>query len=342
MLIDMGAAGLDGLGDVELVARSRALEAARRRVVAEQAAVMREIERRQVFVEDGHRDVRAWYRATHRWSTREANACHRLGRLAGAAREVLDALEAGVIGVGQAQVIADAHANPRVAAQVPGIAEQLIEHAVHEPASRFEQLVRTWVNLVDQDGSAAAVERAVAERAMSLVIDDHGFVMRVSGPAADGVELRAALQAQRDLEWDADWRACVAEHGSVACPALMPRTRAQRAYDAFLTVAAGGVDAVVHYVTDAASFEAGLAGVFGSEPADVQRPDDLRRWMSQTTDGTFVPPADLAVAAIRGRIRHVITDHRGIVLHMGRRRRLFTGAQRDAVLLAATRCTHPG
>ncbi|MBI5089182.1 MAG: HNH endonuclease [Actinobacteria bacterium] len=38
----------------------------------------------------------------------------------------------------------------------------------------------------------------------------------------------------------------------------------------------------------------------------------------------------------------MITDNRGIVLHMGRRRRLFTGAQRDAVLLAATRCTHPG
>jgi hypothetical protein len=31
-----------------------------------------------------------------------------------------------------------------------------------------------------------------------------------------------------------------------------------------------------------------------------------------------------------------------MVLHMGRQRRLFTGAAREAVLLAATRCTHPG
>jgi hypothetical protein len=206
----------------------------------------------------------------------------------------------------------------------------------------FEQVVRRFVLLIDQDGSARTAERALVERKLSLAISDHTFSLHVTGPAADGNDLKAALKAQRKIEFRADWQACVAEHGNRACAALMPRTREQRDYDAFLTVAAGGVEAVVHYMGDAATFEQGLAELLGTDPAVVERPVDVRRWYAHTTAGTFVPPADLVLAAIRGRIRHVITDDRGIVLHMGRLRRLFTGAQRDAVLMAATRCTHPG
>ena len=59
--------------------------------------------------------------------------------------------------------------------------------------------------------------------------------------------------------------------------------------------------------------------------------DLLRRRCSQTTDGHFVPPVDVVLAALRGQIRRVVTDHRGVVLDMGRRTRLFTGANRQAV-----------
>ncbi|MGE0139240.1 MAG: DUF222 domain-containing protein, partial [Ilumatobacteraceae bacterium] len=143
------AAGLDELGDAELVARSREVEATRRRCEAEQAEIMREVERRQLFVVDGHRDVRGWYRATHRWSTRQANVCRRLGQLGSAAPDVLDALADGTIGVGQARLIADAYANPRVADHVVDAAAQLIEHAQHLSAAEFEQIVRRFVLLVD-------------------------------------------------------------------------------------------------------------------------------------------------------------------------------------------------
>ncbi|MGE0138735.1 MAG: DUF222 domain-containing protein, partial [Ilumatobacteraceae bacterium] len=283
-----------------------------------------------------------WYRATHRWSTRDTNRCRRLGQLGTAAPQVVAALADGTIGVVQSRLIADAFANPRVADQVVDAAAQLIEHAQHLSAVEFEQVVRRFVLLVDHDGSARAAERALTDRKLSIGFSDHTFSLRVNGPAADGVALRAAWKAQLDLEWQADWDACVAEHGDQACPALLRRTVEQRGYDAFMTVAAGGVTAVVHLLADAATFEGGVAEVFDTEPATAARPDDIRRWASHTADGTFVPAVDIVLAAVRDRVRHVITDHRGIVLHMGRTRRLFTGRARDAVLLAATRCTHPG
>ena len=43
-----------------------------------------------------------------------------------------------------------------------------------------------------------------------------------------------------------------------------------------------------------------------------------------------------------GRLRGYITDSRGVVVHLGRKRRLFTGGARDAVLLQDLRCTQPG
>lgn len=67
----------------------------------------------------------------------------------------------------------------------------------------------------------------------------------------------------------------------------------------------------------------------------IDRPDDLRRWLSQTTDGRYLPPEDIVIEAIFGRVRLVVTDERGAVLHMGHTQRLYVGALRQAVMLAA-------
>ena len=83
-------------------------------------------------------------------------------------------------------------------------------------------------------------------------------------------------------------------------------------------------------------------GLLTGDGQPIPRPDDLRRWLSQTTDGRYVPPEDIVLEAIFGRVRVVVTDERGVVLHMGRTQRLFIGALRRAVMLAATRCTHLG
>ena len=118
-------------------------------------------------------------------------------------------------------------------------------------------------------------------------------------------------------------------------------------------------EAIVNLMIDLATFEHTLqrlldprgssspggsppGGMLAGDGRPIPRPDDLRRWCSQTTDGRYIPPADIVLEAIHGRIRAVITDKRGVVLNMGHLQRLFRGALRDAVMLAATRCTHAG
>ena len=62
----------------------------------------------------------------------------------------------------------------------------------------------------------------------------------------------------------------------------------------------------------------------------------------QTLNGVPVPIADVVAALWYGQIRKIIVDRNGTILHYGRRKRLFTGAAREAVLLANTHCIWPG
>ena len=45
---------------------------------------------------------------------------------------------------------------------------------------------------------------------------------------------------------------------------------------------------------------------------------------------------------IRGHVRRVVVDSAGVVIDLGRRQRLFTGAAREAAKLLIRRCEHPG
>ena len=199
------------MSDDELVAWSRSVEADNRRGAGRQARALREIEQRQVFRFDGHRDVRAWARATHRWSSAEANAMRRLSRLVAAAPAVGDALDDGTLGVGQAQLIARAYANPRCADLLLDQVPQLLQHAANESAARFERIVLDWIELVDQDGGFDARQRAHDDRSMSLGDSEHTFMLRVFGDAIDGEELRQGFKRYLDAEWKAEWADCVAE-----------------------------------------------------------------------------------------------------------------------------------
>ncbi len=53
-------------------------------------------------------------------------------------------------------------------------------------------------------------------------------------------------------------------------------------------------------------------------------------------------PDDVLAATIHGHIRRVVLDGVGVVTNMGRRRRLFTGAAREAAQLSARRCSRRG
>ena len=117
------------------------------------------------------------------------------------------------------------------------------------------------------------------------------------------------------------------------------RSAAQRRADALVAVfhAAVGdgspVEVTVNLVVDTDTLERMIEG----------RPlAPGPRARCETVDGTALPPSVLLSAALAGRVRSVVTDPHGVVTRLGRRRRLFAGAVREAARLQGVVCVWPG
>ena len=111
---------------------------------------------------------------------------------------------------------------------------------------------------------------------------------------------------------------------------------------------------VVNFVVDQATFEDEIIRTHGGADGEASRSrpwssssvsvsdgDPLRR-RSETVNGTLVHPAEILAAALIGHVRRVVYDSAGTVIDLGRKRRLFTGAAREAVMLQSARCMWPG
>ncbi len=153
---------------------------------------------------------------------------------------------------------------------------------------------------------------------------------------------------------EAEFRADVAErtelHGPNAPASLLARTDAQRRFDAlrkiFLTAATPADERhrqpLVNIIVDVNTWETLLA-----RHRLIPLPDDLplvdlagRR--CETDTGIPVPTEAVLQAAMFGHVRRVVVDRDGVVIDMGRRRRLFTGAARAAAMLMAMHCSRWG
>ncbi|WP_421120230.1 DUF222 domain-containing protein [Aquihabitans daechungensis] len=67
-----------------------------------------------------------------------------------------------------------------------------------------------------------------------------------------------------------------------------------------------------------------------------------RAFRSGTIDGHPIHPSEIVAAALVGHVRRVVMSRTGVVLDMGRRERLFTGARRTAIQLTNLTCVWPG
>jgi hypothetical protein len=76
-------------------------------------------------------------------------------------------------------------------------------------------------------------------------------------------------------------------------------------------------------------------------PNDLPRVDFSKR-RCETDTGIALLPDDVVLASLHGHVRRVVMNSAGVVIEMGRRQRLFTGAAREAAKLMATECDHPG
>jgi hypothetical protein len=350
------------LSDAEVLAQCRHVEEQRRAALAEHLRLMREVERRGLHRVDGHRDLAGFGRAEFRWSDRDAKAHRDLERLCRSCPQVLDQLAAGRVGAAQMFLLGRLSRAPRVGMYVAEQIDDFLDHAAALSFLAFEQYVIAWKCLMDQDGPDP--DRAHRNRKATVSQSGLTGFLNVEGPAADQARLKAILGHFEQVEFHRDWEAAKAVWGDQVCADTLARTAVQRRYDAFQAMLdhvtlptltdpdlqdggsaepAGPVQTTLNIVIDAESAVHGLEQLLGISPgAPVRSPFGPDRAFCQTFDGDPIGLRDAVLAGIAGKIRIVLRGAGGLPVAMSSASRLFTGAVRDAVLLSATHCTHPG
>ncbi len=363
--------------DSDLDERLRALELERRRVEAELALTAGEIDRRRCYLDDGHRSLKAYLRATCTHSDAEAARIDRLATATADVPGLAEALHAGHVGTAQANELAGVHANPRVRHRLAEFAPMLLELAERLSFREFRTCVQRFVMLADLDGAHRDLDASIDSRHARVVNLDGSLCLDAAGgdPLVN-VELEAIFRHFCELEYDTDLAARRAEHGNRAEDHPLPRTAAQRSYDAFVAIMRGALanhhagrpapatEPLVtiltdhrtwgHILTDAGlAPEATLAGeqidpfTGLTAPSDLLAdlmadPDSLDSRRCETTTGQILHPHSVLRAALAGHIRRAVLGADHLPVDLGRKTRVFTGPARDAALLLAVQCDHPG
>jgi Domain of unknown function (DUF222) len=357
--------------------RVRALELERRRLDAELAVTVGEIDRRRSYLDDGHRSLKAYLRATCNFSDAEAA---RIGRLTAAAADVpglAEALHNGHIGAAQANELAVAHSNQRIRARLGDFAPTLLELAERLSFREFRTCVKRFVMLADLDGAHRDLDESIRNRRAHVVDLDGSLCLDAGGgdPLVN-VELEAIFRYFCELEYDADVAARRAEHGDAADEFPLARTATQRGYDAFVAIMRGALanheagrpapatEPLVTILTDHRTWgrmladrglapDATLAGERVDPFTGLTSPDELLADLMadpgsigsrrcETSTGQILDPHTVLRAALAGHIRRAVLGADNVPINLGRKARVFTGPARQAAKLLAVHCDHPG
>jgi hypothetical protein len=331
----------------ELAVQFAELELQRRRVEAALVAVVGEADRSGAFRVDGHASVAGWCRALGRWSDTEATRRRQVADLAAVSEGFTAAVASGAIGVVQAGELARTFANPRCGAGLVDDLDAFVARADRVPFREFRDRLAQWVIVHDADGAHRDVDYSHTNRDAQFAVFDGIVHGEVRGGAADGTVIVEIWERFRDAEFAADWDATVARFGDDAAFSLMPRTDAQRRFDALTAIFqraatttpadARTPEPLVNLIIDLHT----LDELLNTTPT-LSTSCDVWDRRCATTDGTPLAPAEIVSAMWWGRTRAVIVDDHGTIVGMGRTRRLFTGRLRDAVLLRSERCVWPG
>lgn len=343
---------LGELDDSALTERFRNLELTQRHLDAEMAAIIAEGDRRNIAAADDHHSMKGWLKANANWSNAHVARSRKLAKTITALPQVGDALLAGRIGVDQADELARVAANRRVVEQLPDSIRILLLQAEQLSFEDARTCLRRWEMLADLDGAHREREQSHQQRTATVTELDGSLYMRATGGTA---ETAAELETIFNHALEREFRADVAErtrlHGPDAPASLLSRTDAQRRFDAMVSIFRRSVAVpanaktptpVVNIIVDQRTFEDALARHgFIPEPSDLADLD-LSKQRCETASGTPVVPDAVVRSAMHGHIRRVVMNSVGVVIEMGRKRRLFTGAARDAAMLMATCCDFPG
>ncbi len=363
--------------DSDVDARVRTLELERRRVEAELAIAVGEVDRRRSYLDDGHRSLKAYLRATCSYSDAEAARIGRLSTVAADVPGLAEALHCGHIGTPQANELAVAHANRRVRGRLGDFAPMLLEAAERLNFHEFRTCVKRFVMLADLDGAHRDLDESIRNR-RAHVVNLNGSLC-LDGGGGDplvNVELEAIFRYFCELEYDADVATRRAEHGDHADEHQLPRTATQRGYDAFVAIMRGALanheagrpapatEPLVNILTDHRTWgrvladsglapEATLAGELVDPFTGLAAPDELLAELMadpgligsrrcETSTGQILDPHTVLRAALAGHIRRAVLGADHLPINLGRKSRVFTGAARQAAKLLAVQCDHLG
>lgn len=347
------AAELIELDDSEITAEVRALELAMRRLTARQAALINEVERRALHRADGHRSVGGYLKAHLNWSAGQVPCARRRAKAVDTMAGVGDALADGHVGVAQVDELARLAANPRVRDQLGEVTAGLLESAEGLSFHNFRTVARHWEASADADG---AFDPARLDARTASVSDTSGeVVVNVrGGTATEGAEVAAIFQRFVDEEFAADVAERERVHGPDAPASDLPRTDAQRRFDAFLTMVrtasrclddrlpAPPLPHMVHLVVSQYDAERAMADAgLVSPPSDLDVPSVLER-RQETRSGVPISDEEVVRALIHGHVRRIVMNSASVPVDVGRTRRLFTGPLRTAAHLMGHTCSHPG
>lgn len=364
------------LPESSLDERLRTNELTIRRLAAERAALIGVIEQRGVFAGE-HRSMAAYLRATVNCSNGTASSDRRLARLLATHPSVGDALHAGHITVDAALQICRVQSNRRVREWLGVVVPVLVDLAEHSSHGEFAGHVSDLIAQLDHDGAFADTDDSIEGRSATVVeVGGEVAVRAHGGDPIQAAQLQSVFDAFVEGEYRNDLAARRAEHGEDAEQFPLPRTGAQRRFDALLAIfaaaagspeAAGLPEPVVHLVVDAQTthetlVHAGIAlpggdrieldddGNIDDEAALLtdltdelaDDPEAFRSRRCETQNGSPIHPSVVLRALLTGHVRRVVMDSRGVVIDYGTKQRLFTGLARQAAMIMHRTCEAPG
>jgi hypothetical protein len=338
-------AHLDHLSAREELALAGRLEVLRRRLDAGTDRAAGHLDRSAAFSLDGHKSAKGALKAIGRLSGREAHGRIQTSRALRHLPLVEAAYARGEIPTAHVRAVARTVSNPRVAEHVAGADAIFAHRGAVLGFDDFVAMLREWEALADADGADQSAEESHERRRASLVESaiNGSWSLEGSFGAFQGSAMAEIWDRYETAELHADWAKARERFGNDARVEHLARTPAQRRADALFEIfrrsGATPVDArspepLVNIVIDQRTFDEQLRRSAGDD-VGVDPNEDLDSRRCHTVDGTPLHPGDVLAAALVGHVRRVVVDSEANVIDLGRRRRLFTGAGRDAVMLQA-------
>ncbi len=342
LIIDSGAR----LSRDDLERLALGIERVRRCAEAAAVAVAGVVDDQNPFVRDGFRTGKNWIR--HRGQLSRAEAFRRIqtARMHRRLPAWAAASEDGTVGVAQSQLMAQIAANPRIPDDtLTEGAGSLLDDAIRLPYPEFEELARRWESLADPIGAAETSERLRATRDARLVPrPGGGWTLTAQFDDITGEEFNNILNHFTGAETELDLAEALERRDDSGALPHLRRTEAQRRADALANIGAAAAACppdgvrpvpVLNFLTDLDTAQA----AFNEVPIAPSRYRDI---VCRTNTGRALDPYEVVKLIYWAEVRRAIIDDLGVVIDLGRRRRCFTGAAREAALLTSLGCDWPG